>query len=179
MKTLIQQILTEALEKITYKVEHLDSYQDQNNYELGMYIGEEIIGMVQYTLYGGNITVSDIIVRPEYRRKGFGSRMMQYIKQKHPDFTYKPSMKTQDGSAFKHKEVADVEALEENVGKEVSRTYLSQLLSNTNNNLAKKYLKSWIKRGVEAMITISPREQNILRLIQMGGPKPSDFGTKN
>lgn len=90
---------------IEYRDEHMDSHSGQHDYELGLYIDDEIIGMVQYTLYDGELTVKDIIVRPEFRRKGYGSKMMKYIKQKHPDYEYQPSMQTDLGSKFKHKDV--------------------------------------------------------------------------
>lgn len=90
---------------LKYKIEHIDSYSDQDNMELGLYLGNDIIGLVQYTLYGEDLTISDILVRPEYRRKGYGSRMVKYIKTKHPEFKYKPSYKTDLGSKFKHKDI--------------------------------------------------------------------------
>ena len=51
-------------------------------------------------------------MRPELRRRGYGSKMMSYIKKYHPDYTYKPSMKTDLGSKFKHKEVTETEQFE-------------------------------------------------------------------
>jgi len=62
--------------------------------------------------------------------------------------------------------------------KSVSTKYLAGLLKNTTNSLAKKFLKSWIKRGGD-MVELSPKEVNMLNLIKQGGPKPSDFSTKN
>lgn len=90
---------------IEYRDEHINSHSGQHDYELGLYIDDEIVGMVQYTLYDGEITVRDIIVRPEFRRQGHGSRMMKYIKQKHPEYEYTPSMKTDLGLKFQHKDV--------------------------------------------------------------------------
>lgn len=92
---------------LDYRIEHVDHNSGQEDMELGLYNADndEIIGMVQYTLYDGEISVKDIIVRPEFRRKGFGSRMMQYIKKHHPDHKYVPSMKTDLGAKFKHKEI--------------------------------------------------------------------------
>ena len=107
MKDFIKHKLREGLDKqnIEYRFEHLDSYDGQDNYELGMYINNEIIGMVEYITYNGVISVSNIIVRPEYRRKGYGSKMMKAVKQKHPEFKYEPSFKTDLGAKFKHKDV--------------------------------------------------------------------------
>lgn len=111
MKALIKKLLRESLNtrKINYKFEHLDSYDGQNNWELGVYLENTIIGMVQYVTYGGELTISDIVVRPEYRRKGFASKMVKVMKNKHPDFKYVPSMKTDLGAKFKHKDIDDLD----------------------------------------------------------------------
>jgi GNAT superfamily N-acetyltransferase len=114
MKDLIRKLLKEGLnDNLTYTEEHLGSNDGQDNYELGLYLNDEIVGMVQYVIFEGELTVSDVIVRPEFRRQGFGSRMMQYIKKIHPEAEYKPSMMTDLGSAFKHKEIPDLNTLDE------------------------------------------------------------------
>jgi len=102
----------EKNEGIDYRFEHIDSYGGQSNYELGMYLNGNILGMVEYTLFNKQLTVSNIIVVPKYRRKGVASRMMQMVKDKHPDFKYIPSMKTDDGSKFKHKKIKDLYSLD-------------------------------------------------------------------
>jgi GNAT superfamily N-acetyltransferase len=109
MKTLIKQLLREGLTgQLDYKIEHMGSHHGQDDYELGVYLNDDILGMVQYTIYNGELTVSDIIVLPKYRRLGIGSKMMQYIKQEHPDAKYVPSMMTDLGAKFKHKHHDDL-----------------------------------------------------------------------
>lgn len=106
MKNFIRRLLIESLtNEVEYRIEHIDSYDGQNDYELGMYINNNIVGMVQYTTYDGELTIRDIIVRPELRRKGYGSRMVKVIKQKHPEYDYTPSMKTDLGAKFNHKDL--------------------------------------------------------------------------
>ena len=90
--------------EITLTNEHLDSYDGQHNYEAGIYEDGEIMGYVQYVLFEKDLTVSDIMVRPNRRREGFGSMLMKYIKRLHPEYHYKPSMKTDLGAKFIHKE---------------------------------------------------------------------------
>jgi len=63
--------------------------------------------------------------------------------------------------------------------KSISRNYMKGLLKNVHNNLAKKYLKAWIKRGTGDMVELSPREYNLLKLIQQGGILPQQFHSKN
>lgn len=88
---------------IEYRVEHLGTLYGQDDYELGAYVNNEIIGLIEYVIFEEIITIKNILVRPEYRRKGFGSKMIQYLKQNHPEATYKPSIKTDLGVKFKHK----------------------------------------------------------------------------
>ena len=144
MKTLIKKLLKEGLgDKITYEVEHLDSYDGQSNYELGMYINGNIVGMVQYVLFQGKLTVSNIIVLPEMRRKGIASRMMQYLKQYHPDYTYKPSMQTQDGAAFKPKEIDDLDTIDE--------AYAQVDLINT---ITEKIYNAFVEQNVQGFLDL-------------------------
>jgi GNAT superfamily N-acetyltransferase len=93
------------MKKITFQHEHLDHYDGQDNYELGIYEDDEIIGYVSYVIYRGEITISDVVVRPERRREGFGSMLVKKMKNLHPDSTYRPSYMTDLGSKFIHKYV--------------------------------------------------------------------------
>ncbi len=91
--------------KITYYNGSTNAYSGQVNMEAAIYVDEQIVGAVEYVLYDGELTVSNIHVRPEYRRQGYGSRLMKYIQQENPEYKYVPSMKTDDGAAFKHKDL--------------------------------------------------------------------------
>jgi GNAT superfamily N-acetyltransferase len=93
------------MNRITYTNEILNAYSGQYNGEAGIYVDGEIIGVAQYVLYNGELTISDIFIRPEFRRKGYGSRLIKYIKQENPEYKYIPSMKTEDGAKFIHKEL--------------------------------------------------------------------------
>lgn len=91
--------------KITYYNGSTDAYSGQVNMEAAIYIDGQIIGAVEYVLYDGELTVSHIYVKPEYRRQGYGSRLIKFIQQENPEYKYKPSMKTPEGAAFKHKDL--------------------------------------------------------------------------
>jgi hypothetical protein len=91
---------------ITYTNEVVDSYSGQTNCEAGVYVNEEIVGIVQYVLFEDELSISHIFVRPEFRRLGYGSKLMKYIKEQNPDYHYVPSFKTDLGAAFKHKDVS-------------------------------------------------------------------------
>jgi len=108
------------MKKLFFNHEHVDHYDGQDNYEIGIYedddenpIGfgpETIIGYVSYVIYNNEITVSDIIVKPSRRREGFGSMLIKKMKSLHPNAVYQPSFKTDLGSKFIHK---DVDIMEE------------------------------------------------------------------
>lgn len=140
MKDLIRKLLKEGLnDTITYEEEHLGNTYGQDNYELGLYLNGEIVGLVEYVIFEGELTISNIIVRPEFRRRGFGSRMMQYVKKIHPEAKYVPSMMTDLGAKFKHKEISDLNTLDEGMGKEIGYKVMryenGMLIAGANSNL--------------------------------------------
>lgn len=112
-----------STKRIKYIFENVDSYDGQYNMELGAYIDGTIVGMVEYVLYGGELTVSHIIVVPKYRRIGIGSRMIEKMKSNHPDYEYRPSLKTELGNVFKHKKVNDLGSIEVNESTETNILY--------------------------------------------------------
>ena len=76
--------------KITYTNEVIDAYSGQLNCEAGIYLDGEIVGIVEYVLYDGELSVSHIFVRSEFRRKGFGSSLLKYIKEENKNFKNVP-----------------------------------------------------------------------------------------
>lgn len=60
----------------------------------------------------------------------------------------------------------------------VSTNYLKGLQKNTSNRTALKYLSGWIARGGDT-VKLSSKEYTMLELIKKGGPKPTNFSTKN
>jgi len=91
--------------KITYYNGSTDAYSGQMNMEAAIYVDGQIVGAAEYVLYDGELTISDIQVRPEWRRNGMGSRLIKYIKQENPEYKYVPSLKTELGSKFVHKDL--------------------------------------------------------------------------
>lgn len=91
--------------EISYSNEVLNAYSGQIDCEAGIYFKEEIVGIAQYVLYKGELTISNIFIRPQFRRRGFGSRLIKYIQQENFNYVYKPSLKTELGAKFVHKEI--------------------------------------------------------------------------
>ena len=93
------------MKNISFEHEHLNHHHSQDDYELGIYEDGEVMGYVDYTIFQNEITISDILVRPNRRREGFGSMLVKKMKELHPESTYRPSMKTELGAKFIHKDV--------------------------------------------------------------------------
>ena len=93
------------MDKITYTYENVDSYSGQNNWEAGIYVNGDIVGLIEFVTYFGELTISNIFIKPDERRKGYGSRLFKYVISNWSDYKYIPSMKTDDGLKFKHKNI--------------------------------------------------------------------------
>ena len=90
---------------ISYSTECLGYHHGQHDMETGIYENDKIIGVVQYTLYKNELTIKDIVIIPTRRREGFGSLLINQIKKENPSYIYKPSLKTNLGSLFIHKQI--------------------------------------------------------------------------
>jgi GNAT superfamily N-acetyltransferase len=157
IKTLLREyFLNENNESINYEIEHLGSHSGQHDYELGMYVDGEIVGLAQYTLYENELTISNIFVRPEMRRRGYGSRIMVFLKQKYPEYQYKPSMKTDLGSKFIHKDIKPYQDLNEDAYRFLENELNEDYPSSFNMDEFKK-LKSFNQR-------INYCEENLQRI---------------
>jgi len=126
--------LSESVGHIDYRFEHIASYSGQDNYELGMYIDDEIMGMIEYVLFEGKISISVIVVKPKFRRKGFGSRMVQAMKNNHPEYEYEESMKTDLGAKFKHKKIDNIHTIPEGVSQLGHKLPVADVFAHNNLN---------------------------------------------
>jgi len=93
--------------EITYSNHSTDAYSNQVNMQAIIYVDNEDVGYVDYVLYNDELTVSDIQIKPKFRRQGFGSLLMKYIQQENLEYEYKESMKTDSGKLFKPKFVSE------------------------------------------------------------------------
>jgi GNAT superfamily N-acetyltransferase len=115
------------------------------NCEAGLYLNDEIVGMVEYVLYDGELTVSNIIVRPEYRRMGYASRLMKYIRMENPDYKYIPSLKTDLGAKFEHKDISIDESFKRNDDK-LSSLGLGKIIM----------IEEWLNKYLDCEYKINP-----------------------
>lgn len=97
---------------IIYEYEHIDNYYGQNNHAIGVYRkdrkgpGDGIIGIIEFTTYGKEISVSMIRVKDEYKRKGIASRLHQKMREKYPYYKKQESFLTPDGAKLKYKRIS-------------------------------------------------------------------------
>ena len=69
--------------------------------------------------------------------------------------------------------------LRENLeGKMVSINYLKSLLNNVTNKSGQKVLRGWIAKGGEK-VKLSPKQVQLLKVIQQGGPSSKFYHSKN
>jgi tRNA nucleotidyltransferase/poly(A) polymerase/ribosomal protein S18 acetylase RimI-like enzyme len=104
IKEITNKLLAEEIEKITFTNEVVDSYSGQLNCEAGICINNQIVGYIQYVLFEKELTISYIFIHPNLRRKGYASKLMNYVIKQNPGYTYKPSLKTDLGAMFKQKQ---------------------------------------------------------------------------
>lgn len=112
---ILREIQESEIIPVRYENDTVASYSGQSNHELAMYRvdgegpGDGILGVVEYVIFQGEMTVSMITVVPKYRRLGIGSRLIQKMIEENPDAKYKPSLATDLGAEFKHKTYSDSE----------------------------------------------------------------------
>ncbi len=145
---------------ITYTNETLDFYKGQINCEAGIYFKDEIVGVAQYVLYKNILTISYIFVIPEFRRMGFGSRLVKYIQLQNPGFIYKPSLKTNDGSNFIHKDLALEEKLS---AKFVCESLKDVFRPKTNREIQKSIRENFDLNNINLTIKSLPTIQDYLK----------------
>jgi len=59
-----------------------------------------VVGRLDYVIFGDEMTVSWVVVEPEYRQRGIATMMYDLMKKNNPEETYKPSWKTELGAKF-------------------------------------------------------------------------------
>jgi hypothetical protein len=69
--------------------------------------------------------------------------------------------------------------LRENLGKEISRKFLTQYIKGVSDKLTFNLITTWIKRGTGDMISLSPKEVTLWNIIKTTGISPKEFSSKN
>lgn len=85
---------------LKYEYEISDYYHQQFDgtaYALDRKTGKRVSG-VSFSLYRDGIHINYIETLPEYRKHGVATRLIIWLKQKHPGYTLHPGMVTDDGA---------------------------------------------------------------------------------
>jgi|LakMenEpi03Aug12_release.lakeMendotaPanAssembly.Ray.scaffolds.fasta_scaffold835714_1 hypothetical protein len=69
--------------------------------------------------------------------------------------------------------------IRENLGKEISRKFLTQYIKGVSDKLTFKLITSWINRGTGDMVSLSPKESTLWNIIKTTGIAPKEFSSKN
>ena len=82
--------------------EMTDAYNGQTNHTLLARDADgRAIGGIDYTVFRGQPSIAHIEVRPELRRQGIATKMMDELRKKFPDLEIDPGgFATEDGAAF-------------------------------------------------------------------------------
>jgi GNAT superfamily N-acetyltransferase len=79
-----------------------DAYKGQKNFLVRMHGPDDApIGVLDYTLFDGELSVNDVVVRPEFRRQGIATELYERMLAEHPGAALSGSMTTPDGTAFR------------------------------------------------------------------------------
>ena len=91
-------------EKYTFTNDHIDSHSGQDNYELGIYDeNNNILGLIEYVVFGNTPHISMIQVVPKYQRKGIGSKLVLHLQKLYPKTEIEWGYMTGEGSILKRK----------------------------------------------------------------------------
>ena len=61
-------------------------------------INGEVVGTIEYSEYNGTPSVKMIEIKPEYRRRGIATKLLQELQKKYPDQEIDFGMSTEDGT---------------------------------------------------------------------------------
>jgi len=95
--------------------EDFEDWKNENKqFDGGLYIEDNHIGNIHYNLDSADkiLTILCIEIFPEFRRKRFGSALVQHVKSLHSDYRYEMGNLTPFGELFQH-ESSPYEVLDE------------------------------------------------------------------
>jgi len=64
------------------------------------YLGQELIGKIQYAEFQGEVHVQWIQTRDDYKRQGVATQMIEFLKKEFPDAKIHSGMTTDNGTPF-------------------------------------------------------------------------------
>lgn len=89
------------MEQIEIDNEVTNMYSGQTNMTMSAKIGDKIVGTLDYSEYNGKPSISMIEVKPEYRRKGIATRLLQNLQSEYPNIEIEWGTMTTDGASLR------------------------------------------------------------------------------
>jgi GNAT superfamily N-acetyltransferase len=87
-------------EEIKYREEMRDYHSGQSYMTAYAEENREVVGWCNYSIYKNKVYIDMVEVKPEYRRKGIASELMNFIKQENKNMIIVPGMATDEGDKF-------------------------------------------------------------------------------
>ena len=85
-------------ESLRFTEEMTGYYNDQANIEIGAYRGDDIQGVLQYSIFNDEVYINNILVR--HKGKGIGTALYQQLLKDQPDKKINWGMLTDEGAKF-------------------------------------------------------------------------------
>ena len=89
-----------VFESLKLTDEMRDYHSGQSYHSATISDDDKLIGYADYSIYDNELSIDMIEIEPEFRRQGYGKKLMAYIKLKNSEAKYVPSLKTDLGTKF-------------------------------------------------------------------------------
>lgn len=86
-----------------------DAYSGQTNMKMEAKIGDKVIGTLTYNEYEGKPSIDMLEVKPEYRRQGVATKLVQQLQKNYPNIEIDWGTLSEDGANFKNAVTYNVE----------------------------------------------------------------------
>lgn len=86
--------------RLTFRTENTAVYSGQSNYTLYAYVGEDIVGRIDFVEYQGGITVQWIETAGPFQRRGIATAMAKELQRQYPTVEIEWSNTTPEGAGF-------------------------------------------------------------------------------
>lgn len=86
--------------EIEIRIEHRDHHHGQDDFILLAARDGLCVGSIEFTLYQGDVSVSMIEVKPEFRRNGIATAMIVHLQQLYPSVPIDFGFASEEGAVF-------------------------------------------------------------------------------
>lgn len=83
---------------INFKNNHMDNRHGENFYELIAYVGNELVGVLEYSEYESNLYVKMLTVADKWKRKGVGTSLLKKLQEMNPKTEIELGYASDEGS---------------------------------------------------------------------------------